>query len=224
MITYEEIKASETISSYIRAADSVLDALNYTEHGFAHVGAVAHTAGYILETLGYPERDIELVKIAAHMHDIGNMVNRVGHAQSGAIMAFQILNGMGMPPEDIAAVVSAIGNHDEGTAEPISPIAAALILGDKTDVRRSRVRHYSDVSEDDVHDRVNFAAEKTNVRIISEGGRNIFELEMNLDKEYGSVMNFFEIYLSRMTLCRKACAALGMDFRTLVNGQQITRH
>ncbi|MBQ7719538.1 MAG: HD domain-containing protein, partial [Clostridia bacterium] len=140
MITYDDIRKNETINSYIRSADAVLDALMYTEHGFAHVGAVAHTAGYILETLGYPERDVELVKIAAHLHDIGNVVNRIDHAQSGAVMAFHILSDLGMDPAETAQIVAAIGHHNENTAAPVSPISAALIIGDKTDVRRSRVR------------------------------------------------------------------------------------
>ncbi|MCR5263315.1 MAG: HD domain-containing protein [Clostridiales bacterium] len=224
MITYDDIRNNAAVNSYIRAADSVLEALRYTEHGFAHVGAVAKTAGYILESLGYPEREAELARIAAYLHDIGNVVNRVDHAESGAVMAFQILTGLGMPADEIAVIVSAIGNHNEGTAEPVNPVAAALILADKTDVRRSRVRLYTDVSEDDIHDRVNFAAEKSEVRILEDGGRRIFELSMTLDTEYGSVMNFFEIYLDRMALCRKACSSLGMEFRIMVNGQRMTRH
>ena len=222
MITYDDIRKNETINSYIRSADAVLDALMYTEHGFAHVGAVAHTAGYILETLGYPERDVELVKIAAHLHDIGNIVNRIDHAQSGAVMAFHILSDLGMDPAETAQIVTAIGHHNENTADPVSPISAALIIGDKTDVRRSRVRSYSSISEDDIHDRVNFAAEHTEVRITDD--KTVLELDMKMDSEYGSVMNFYEIYLERMVLCRRACERLGLSFRIRVNGQQITRH
>ena len=222
MITYDDIRKNETVNSYIRAADAVLGSLGYTEHGFAHVSSVAHTAGYILESLGYPERDIELVKIASYLHDIGNAVNRINHAQSGAIMAFRLLSDLGMDPADIGEIIPAIGNHDEGASEPVSAIAAALILADKTDVRRNRVRRYSAINEDDIHDLVNFAAEKTEVRITDD--KNILELNMTMDNEYGSVMNFYEIYLNRMVLCRKACSKLGLKFRILVNGQQITRY
>lgn len=221
MITYNDIRNNETVNAYIRSSDAVLESMNYTEHGFAHVGAVAHTAGYILETLGYPERDVELVKIAAHMHDIGNVINRVDHAQSGAVMAFKILTDLGMPVEEISTIVTAIGHHNENSAAPVSAVSAALIIGDKTDIRRSRVRQYGVISEDDIHDRVNFAAEKTEIRIT--GGKKIFELDMTMDNVYGSVMNFYEIYLDRMILCRSACSKLGLSFRIYVNGQQITR-
>ena len=133
-MTYEEIKNNEAINTYIRHADASLSALGYTEHSFAHVTAVAETAGYILETLGYSQHDIELAKIAGYMHDLGNLVNRIEHSQSGAVMAFRILDKLNMPPDDIATIVTAIGNHDEGTGVPVNAVAAALILADKADV------------------------------------------------------------------------------------------
>ena len=142
MITFEQIKSNDAVKTYITKADESLIALGYTEHSFAHVMKVASTANYILETLGYSERDRELAQIAGYLHDIGNLINRIDHAQSGAMMAFRILDHMGADPDEIATIVTAIGNHDEGTAEAVNPIAAALILGDKTDVRRSRVRNH----------------------------------------------------------------------------------
>ena len=153
-VTYEMVRKSEEINTYIRQADASLIALGYTEHSFAHVVRCAETASRLLSELGASEREVELARIAAYMHDIGNLVNRVDHAQSGAVMAFRILDKMGMPPEDTALVVTAIGNHDEGTAYPVNGVAAALILADKTDVRRSRVRNQATITFD-IHDRVN---------------------------------------------------------------------
>ena len=155
-MTYEQVKQDEAVRVYIDQADASLKALGFTEHSFQHVTRVAQTAGWILETLGYPDRTVELVKIAGYLHDIGNVVNRVDHSQSGAVMAFRILDRMNFPPEEIAAIVTAIGNHDEGTGQPVSAFAAALILADKSDVRRSRVRDKATVALD-IHDRVNYS-------------------------------------------------------------------
>ena len=161
-VTYQDILNSEEIKTYIRCADRSLTALGYTEHSFAHVTKVAHDASALLQALGYSEREVELARIAGYMHDIGNVINRTDHAQSGAIMAFRILDKMGMEPEDTAAVITAIGNHDESTAFPVNAIAAALILADKTDVRRSRVRDIDHVGVD-IHDRVNYAVTESDV-------------------------------------------------------------
>ena len=169
MITYEIIKENEDIKTYIECADSSLKALGYTEHSYAHVGRVAVTAEYILKTLDYSDHEIELAKIAAHLHDIGNLVNRVDHSQSGAIMAFRILSAMGMPSKDVATITTAIGNHDEGTGVAVNPVAAALILADKTDVRRTRVRN-NDETTFDIHDRVNYSVENAEVEIDKETG------------------------------------------------------
>ena len=155
MITFEYVKNNEDIKTYITKADEALRAQGFTEHSFAHVVHVAETAGYILQTMGYSEHEVELVKIAGYLHDIGNLVNRIDHSLNGAVMAFRILESMNMPAEDIATVVSAIGNHDEGTGVAINSVAAALILADKSDVRRSRVRN-SDIGSFDIHDRVNY--------------------------------------------------------------------
>lgn len=173
---------------------------------------------YILSTLGFCERDIELGTIAAYMHDIGNIVNRVAHSQSGAIMAFRILDNLGMDAEEIATIVTAIGNHDEGTGVPVNPISAALILADKSDVRRSRVRN-NDISSFDIHDRVNYSVTDSALKI-SENKTEI-RLDISIDTEYSSVSDYFEIFLGRMILCRKAAETLGLKFRLFINSQQL---
>ncbi|MBQ4090891.1 MAG: HD domain-containing protein [Clostridia bacterium] len=217
MITYEQIKNSPEIRTYVERADACLEALGYTEHSFAHVTRVAVTAGHILKTLGYPERVIELAKIAGFMHDIGNLVNRVDHSQSGAILAFQILNEMGMEPREISDVISAIGNHDEGTGVPVSAIAAALILADKSDVRRSRVRDIKHVDGSDIHDNVNYSV--THSELVVSEEKKYITLRLELDTEVSAVMDYFEIFLGRMKMCRGAAQKLGLVFRLNVNGQ-----
>ena len=218
MITYKEIKQSEAISTYIRKADESLCALGYTEHSFAHVGLVANRAEYILSALGYETREVELVKIAAHLHDIGNIVNRDMHSQTGAVIAYNILTNIGMEALDIADIVSAIGNHDEGTGAPINAITAALIIADKTDVRRSRVRNQQ-LTNFDIHDRVNYSVESSSLIINSENNEII--LELKLDTKIGSVMDYFEIFLGRMDMCRKAAEKLGLKFSMSANGQRL---
>lgn len=218
MVTFEDIKNDEAIKTYITSADTSLIALGYTEHSFAHVCKVAETAAYILSKLGYPERDIELVKIAAYLHDIGNLVNRTEHSQSGAVMAFRILDNLKMPPKEIATIVSAIGNHDEGTGVAVNPIAAALILGDKTDVRRSRVRN-NDITNFDIHDRVNYSVEKAIVSI--DENNTELTLDLIIDTSFSSIMDYFEIFLERMLLCRKAAEALKLNFKLTANNQQL---
>lgn len=217
MITYEQIKKDENIRIYIEKADRSLKALGFTEHSFAHVTKCAEVSGYILKTLGYGERTVELAKIAGFMHDIGNLVNRVEHSQSGAVMAFRILDKLGMDATEIAEIVTAIGNHDEGTGVPVSPLAAALILADKSDVRRSRVR--CDESEFDIHDRVNYSVESAELKI-SEDKKEI-KLSISVDTDISPVMSYFEIFLERMLLCNKAAEALGLKFSLSMNGQQI---
>ena len=218
MITYEDIKTNKEIRAYISGADESLKALGFTEHSFAHVEKVATRAQYLLETLGYSEREVNLVKIAAYLHDIGNLVNRIEHSQTGGIMAFSLLREMGMEPEDISQVVAAIGNHDEGTGVPLNPIAAALILADKTDVRRSRVRN-QDVTTFDIHDRVNYSVEQDDLTVSQDGTQLILDLTVNT--KYGSVMDYFEIFLERMILCRKAAEVLGLSFKMVMNGQWV---
>lgn len=217
-MTYQEIKKNEEINTYIRQADLALSALGFTEHSFAHVTLVAEKAGYILQTLGYPDRTVELVKIAGYLHDIGNLVNRVEHSQSGAIMAFRILDHLNFPPDEIGQIVSAIGNHDEGTGVPVSALAAALILADKSDVRRNRVRN-QDISNFDIHDRVNYSVTKSELKI--NESHTLIKLKLSVDTRYGSVMDYFEIFLQRMILCRKAAEKLGMQFKLMINEQQL---
>lgn len=217
-MTYEEIKKDEAVRVYIAQADQTLAALGFTEHSFAHVTKVAQTAGYILESLGYPERTVELVKIAGYLHDIGNVVNRVDHSQSGAVMAFRILDRMDFPPMEIAQIVSAIGNHDEGCGVPVNEFAAALILADKADVRRSRVRQTGDI-QGDIHDRVNYSVTAADVAVDGEG--KILTLSLQVDTEFSSVMEFFEIFMNRMLLCKKAAEKLGLRFSLVINGQRL---
>lgn len=218
MLTFEAIKQNENIHAYIEKADESLKALGYTEHSFAHVCQVAETAAYILETMGYDAHDVELAKIAGYLHDIGNLVNRVAHSQSGAIMAFKVLTDMGMDAMDVATVCTAIGNHDEGTGVAVNPIAAALILADKSDVRRSRVRN-QDKSTFDIHDRVNYSVKKSVLKINEE--RTLLKLKLTVDTRYGSVMDYFEIFLQRMVMCRKAAERLGLEFRLIINEQPV---
>ena len=217
-MTYKEIRQNEAIKTYIRQADASLAVLEYTEHSFAHVSRVADTAGEILQTLGYPERDAELARIAGYLHDIGNLVNRIEHSQSGALMAFRILDKMGFPAEEIALVATAIGNHDEGTGVPVNPIAAALILADKTDVRRNRVRH-KDMSRFDIHDRVNYSVTRSDLKI--NDAHNAIQLKLTIDTEVSSVMDYFEIFMERMIMCRQAAQRLGLQFQLVINEQKM---
>ena len=218
MITFEDIKGNEAINAYIKKADESLNALGYTEHSFAHVGLVSKRAEYILNTLGYDSHDVELVKIAGYLHDIGNVVNRKEHSQSGAIMAFRILDKLEMDPCDIATIVTAIGNHDEGTGEAVNPIAAALIIADKSDVRRSRVRN-RDVPSFDIHDRVNYSVLESSLKIDEAKTKVILSLTINT--QISHVIDYFEIFLTRMLMCKKAAKALNLEFKLNVNGQEL---
>ena len=217
-MTYEQVKKDQAVRVYISQADASMEALGFTEHSFAHVGRVADIAGYILETLGYPARTVELAKIAGFLHDIGNLVNRIDHSQSGAVMAFRILDNLKCDPAEIATIVTAIGNHDEGTGLPVNPVAAALILADKSDVRRSRVRN-QDPALFDIHDRVNYSVIETNLAINEE--QTQLRLKLKVDTEYGSVMDYFEIFMGRMIMCRKAAEKLGLQFKLVINEQPL---
>lgn len=218
MLTYQQVIKNEIIKTYIIRADESLLALGYTEHSFSHVVHVANMAGYILKTLGYDDRTVELAKIAGYMHDIGNLVNRKDHSQSGAVMAWSILNDMGCDPGEIATIVTAIGNHDEGTGVPVNAVAAALILADKADVRRSRVRN-KDVTTFDIHDRVNYSVQESKLTI--DDSKTSVMLTLSVDTAYGSVMDYFEIFMGRMLLCRKAAEKLGLKFGLIINNQQV---
>ena len=217
-MTYEEVRRDEAVRVYITQADASMKALGFTEHSFPHVTRVAELAGSIHPTLGSPERPVEPAKIAGYLHDIGNIVNRVDHSQSGAVMAFRLLDNMGFDPEEISVIVSAIGNHDEGTGVPVSPVAAALILADKSDVRRNRVRN-QDPSGFDIHDRVNYSVTKSELKI--NEAHSLIKLKLSVDTRYGSVMDYFEIFMQRMVLCRKAAEKLGLQFKLMINEQQL---
>ena len=217
-VTYEMVRHSAEINTYIQQADASLIALGFTEHSFAHVTRCAAVASHLLEELGADERQVELARIAGYMHDIGNLVNRVDHAQSGAVMAFRILDKMGMPPADVAAVITAIGHHDDPTAYPVNAVAAALILADKTDVRRSRVRN-KDLASFDIHDRVNYAVEESVTRLDREAAT--FTLSLTINTQVCPVMDYFEIFLHRMLLCRKAAEFFRLTFHLDINGQDL---
>ena len=218
MLTLENIKSNDSVNIYITRADESLSALGYTEHSFAHVSRVAEVSGYILETLGYSDRDVELARIAGYLHDIGNLVNREDHSLTGAVMAFRILENMGFEASDIATITTAIGNHDEGTGIPVNHVCAALILADKSDVRRTRVRN-SDATHFDIHDRVNYSVKKSVLKINED--HTIVKLKLTVDTKYGSVMDYFEIFLGRMVMCRMAAEKLGLEFKLIINEQQL---
>lgn len=217
-LTYQDIKNNEEIHIYIEKADESLKALGYTEHSFAHMTRTAHTAAHILKILGYPDRTIELAKIAGYMHDIGNVINRTDHAQSGAVMAFRILDKLGMPASEVATVICAIGNHDEGTAYPVNAVAAALILADKSDVRRSRVRN-QDFATFDIHDRVNYAVEQSALHLDVDA--HTVTLVLTIDNTISSVMDYFEIFMERMLLCRRAAGFFDLKFHLTINNTSL---
>ncbi len=217
-MTPAQIKENEQIRTYIQRADDTLAAMGFTEHSYAHVTRVAHFAEKVLTELGYPKRTCELAWIAGYMHDIGNVINRIDHAQSGAVMAFRILDKLGMDADEIATVCSAIGNHDESTAYPVNPVAAAQILADKTDVRRTRVRT-KDPAAFDIHDRVNYAVEKASTRLVDDNSAVL--LSLVIDTDISPVIDYFEIFMDRMLLCRRAAEKLGLSFRLEVNGQMV---
>lgn len=216
MITLKDITNNPAIKTYIQKADESLAQLGYTEHSFAHVNRVSQMAGNLIKDLGFDERTIELTRIAGYIHDIGNLTNRVEHSQSGAVMAFCLLTQMNCPPEDIAAIVSAIGNHDEGTGVPVNEIAAALIIADKSDVRRSRVR-VQDPKDFDIHDRVNYSVTESVLKLRNDKSEVV--LDLTVDTSVSPVMNYFEIFLDRMLLCRRAAEKLGTQFKLVINGQ-----
>ena len=216
-ITFEDVRSNKAVNAYIQKADESLSALGFTEHSFAHVTRVSHMASDILLKFGYSERESELARIAGYLHDIGNVINRIDHAQSGAVMAFRILDNMGADPEDIATVITAIGNHDESTAFPVNAVAAALIIADKTDVRYTRVRN-QDAATFDIHDRVNYSVKES---IVSYEKDDFIELCLTIDTTMCTVMEYFEIFLNRMILCQKAAVKLGAVFRLVINGQRL---
>lgn len=215
MITIQDVKALPDVDIYIRKADECLKSIGYTEHCYQHVHTVMERASSILNALGYSERLVELVRIAACLHDIGNIVNRHDHAQTSAIMAFRLLDKLGMDPAEISDVVCAIGNHDESTGLPINALAAALIIGDKTDVRKNRVRTPV-LRVNDIHDRVNGSVVETSFEI--EKDSHVITLKLTIDTNQCSVMEYFKIFLNRMQLCQNAAHYLKCQFKLMING------
>ena len=220
MITFENIKNNEYINLLVNEADKVLWKIEFTEHSKVHVMKCVDVASKILKNLNYSNREIELCKIAAYMHDIGNVVNRKNHAQSGAILAYDVLKNMNMELSDILEVVKAIGHHDDSSAAPVSAISAALIIADKTDVRRSRVREDALDDFDDIHNRVNYAAKESKVVIKlddKDDKKGEIDLIIKIDTTVCPVIEYFQIFLERMNLCKKAANYLNMNFRLIIN-------
>lgn len=217
-VSYEDIVKNKEINTYIDMGNECLGVLGYTDHSKGHAAKVAAVAGKLLKDLGYSKKDIELAKIAGYMHDIGNSINRCDHAHSGAIMAFQILRDLGMAVEDIAVIVSAIGNHDENSGTAVNPISAAIIIADKTDVRRNRVRN-TEMATFDKHDRVNYAVIDSKVSVNQEKG--VICMDINLDETICSVLDYFEIFLERMLMCRRAAEVFKMKFKLTANGNKV---
>jgi uncharacterized protein len=213
IVTLADLKADPIVHGYIEGGNKHLEALGFTEHGFRHVGLVSNIAYNILEKLGHEERECELAAVAAYLHDIGNVVNRVGHSHTGAVMAAGILERHGMAPEEIAVVIGAIGNHDEADGNPVNRVSAALILADKSDVHRSRVRN-SDLSKFDIHDRVNYSVEHSFIRVYPQ---DRIALEITINTDICPVMDYFEIFMARMLLCRKAANFLESRFELKIN-------
>lgn len=218
-ITFEFVRDHPRVKQYVRGADACLAEIGYTEHGERHVGLVSRIAFNVLRRLGYPERECELAAIAGYLHDIGNAVNREHHAQSGAVMAMHILEGFGMQDAELIKVIGAIGNHHENDGDPVSPVAAAVILADKSDVHRTRVRN-PDMIKFDIHDRVNYAVEKSFLNV--DEGQKLITLELTIDHQISQVMEYFEIFMTRMLASRKAAKYLGATFGLVVNGNRLT--
>lgn len=218
MITLDTVKESQVIQALIKSGNEYLEAIGYTDHGAFHVGLVAGLSRKILLDLGYDQRLAELAGIAGYMHDLGNVINRFGHSQSGAMMSFAILRRMGMEPEEISIVVSAVGNHDEGSGHPINAVSAALILADKSHVHRNRVRN-RDIATYDIHDRVNYAVQNSLLKV--NGTEKTVTMELKIDTEICPVMEYFEIFLERMLLCTRAANFLNCRFGLIINGVQL---
>ncbi len=218
LLSYENLKKDKEIIAYIEAANNVLGVIGYTEHGLAHVVKTGTDASRILETLGYDERECELAKIAGLLHDIGNAVNRCDHAQSGAFLAFELLRARNFPVAEVIKVTTAIGHHDEKTAAAVTPLAAALILADKSDVRTSRVRNKNTVYND-IHDRVNYAVFSSKLDVDRE--KRLISLALKIDTLICPVMEYFEIFLDRMVLCKKSAEFLGCDFELIINDTRL---
>ena len=218
MITFEDVKNNEEVNSLIIGAQKQLDALGYTEHATRHISIVSNSAGSVLKALGYDEHRIELAKIAGYMHDIGNAINRSHHAEYGSILAYDILKNTDLSLKDQVAIASAIGHHDESTGGATDPISAALIIADKTDVRRDRVREKPKASFDK-HDRVNYAVTESKLKINTE--KNVIALNLQIDTKICTMYEYFDIFLGRMMMCRGAAEILGATFKLTANGVKV---
>lgn len=214
LVTLEQIRENPDVHALIKGADDQLGVMGYTEHGFRHAGLVASIAYNVLLRLDRPERQAQLAAIAGYLHDIGNVVNRVDHAAAGAILAKDLLRGMGMRWEEVSLVIGAIGNHEERVGEPVSDVSAALIIADKSDVHRTRVRNQNPLSFD-VHDRVNFASQRSFVRVNDQD--KTLTLEITIDTGQASLADYFNIFLTRMTFIKRSCDLLGVTFRLEIN-------
>lgn len=217
-VCLEDIKTKPMVTTFIEFGNKHLGAMGFTEHSFRHAGLVANISANILERLGHPQRDCQLVEIAGYLHDIGNVVSRYNHGQTGAWLAKEILEEAGMPWKEIATIMAAIGNHEEEYGQPVNNIAAALILADKSDVHRSRVRNL-DVANFDIHDRVNYAAQHSFLRV--EPSKKIITLELKIDSAISGVMEYFEIFLTRMVMCRRAADFLDSRFSLVINDSKL---
>lgn len=213
-VTFQMVREDEEVATYIVKANEMLSAIGFTEHGPRHVGLVAHRAMKVLEELGLPERHQELAGIAGLLHDMGNIVNRSDHGQTSALLSHTILTRLGMEPVEIAVVMSAIGNHEEEIGNPVHDVSAALILADKSDVHRSRV-HNRDVATFDIHDRVNYAVIHSD--LIANAAERVIRLKLEVDTSIIAIMEYFEIFLVRMVMCRRAADRLGCRFELVIN-------
>lgn len=218
VVTLDDVRNNETVRTYIQMANQMLYAMGYTEHGLRHAGLVANNARRLCLKLGYTERQAELAAIAGFLHDIGNVINRDHHAQTGALLAYHLLSQMGMPAEEVAIIISAIGNHEEATGYPVNYAAATVILADKSDVHFSRVQN-PHRDQFDIHDRVNFATQRSRLRVLAK--ERVIELSLEIDTSVASLMEYFEIFLERMVMCRKAAEALECQFHLMINQSPI---
>lgn len=217
-ITYNDIRENELVKQMIDCAEETMRVMGYTEHSYVHAGRVSADAARLMRDMGYSERKQELARIAGYLHDIGNGINRRMHAQTGAVMAFSLLQQMGMPAREIMTVTAAIGNHNEDEGYAVNPVSAALILADKADVRAGRVRN-TDTEHLDIHDRVNYAVRESTPEVLPE--QKIIRLTLTIDDTISSVMDYLEIFMSRMDMCKRAAAFLGYRFKLVINGAAI---
>jgi metal-dependent HD superfamily phosphatase/phosphodiesterase len=216
-ITLAEVTADPSVNAYIEVADEYLGAIGYTEHGFRHANLVAHISGNIMRRLGYDDRTAELAEVAGYMHDMGNSISREFHGVSAALLAKTVLHDLQMDPREIAHVMNALGNHEEEFGTPANPVGAATIIADKSDVHHTRVR--TDPADFDIHDRVNYAAKRSFLRVDSQ--TRTLTLEIDIDTEASQVMEYFEIFLSRMQMCRSAASVLDATFSLVINGTRL---